>query len=194
MLLIYKQGKEVSVRTYSLIILSYVFMSFGACKKHNQMFELPEATRTGANTVGFIVNEYVWRPYIKCESFSDPCGKSHVVINTPQLSFSLGRNWRGKDSNLSISTFDNASISSVGEKIDSIRVTFLAESFSGSGDQGYYNRVLPGSNFRVTRFDPGGQVIAGEFHLVLGARNFQPDTVILKSGRFDFKFQACLCD
>jgi len=47
-----------------LIFLSIFFISIAGCKKHksNPIDQLPPATQTGANTLGFLLNGEPWTP------------------------------------------------------------------------------------------------------------------------------------
>ena len=58
-----------------------------------------------------------------------------------------------------------APITSVGEKIVSIGVTFLSENMNGNN--GYFRGPLNGSKFYITKIDSSNEIISGEFEFVL---------------------------
>ena len=154
--------------------------------------DLPPITHHGANTVGFIVNDNVWVPYRECSWFQNPCGKMMARMGYPYFDFQFARDNKGKSSSLTIATTGLATITSAGNKIDSIGAAFLAEDWDWN--QGDYSEVRPGSKFIITRYDTAAEIISGEFELILRERIMNGRTIVLKSGRFDFKFNACTCD
>jgi hypothetical protein len=81
----------------------------------------------------------------------------------------------------------------VGEKIDSVKAGYLDETYT-TGEAGIYYGPLPGSSYKITRYDTVAQIVSGEFYLILAENRPNGDTIIIKSGRFDFKFNTCLCD
>lgn len=176
-----------------MIVIALVSMSSFFCKKESGGNKLPDATTTGANTVGFMMGNDVWRPYYECGSFRDPCGKSSVNVTSAFVNLNFNREISKKLTNFFITTKDLATISSVGEKIDSVKAGYLAENYTPGG-VGIYDGPLPGSSYKITRYDKVAQIVSGEFTLILAENRRNADTIIIKSGRFDFKFNTCLCD
>ena len=175
-------------RSIGMMLIAMGFAT-SQCNK-NVDFKLPSVTSSGANTMGFVVNDYVWVPFMKCETLQSACLAQMAYVAPPALEFSFARQYRDKKSYLYIKTPLDASVSSIGEKVDSIAVSFYSE--DASPTMGVYTGPLPGSKFTITRFDAAAKVISGEFHFILGD---QDNTIIeLKSGRFDFNFPACHCD
>jgi hypothetical protein len=157
---------------------------------------LPEATQSGKNTVGFTREDgQVWEPFYECTLFDNPCAKISANVGNPfvaqnGIGFQFSRRNKDAHSSLTIISGLAGTVSSTGEKIDSVSLIFQSESWPNDG--GTYTFPLPGSRFTVTKFDKANQIIAGEFHLVL--KNQAGKTVTLSNGRFDFKFNACACD
>lgn len=172
----------------SVIILTV--LTTISCKKNEAV--LPAATMVGANTIGCIINNEIWVPHKECGFMSDPCGKMLVNVYPPYLDFSFVKQNKNNSSLLSFRVKDQASVTSTGEKIDSMDVNFKAEYFDGNS--GLFSYHLPGSRFIITKFDYASQIISGEFHFILKESNMNPDTIVISNGRFDFKFNICLCD
>ncbi|MGV3541430.1 MAG: hypothetical protein ACO1OQ_16560 [Rufibacter sp.] len=157
--------------------------------------QLPEATQEGKNTVGFTFeNGEVWLPFYECNFMDDPCGKAAVNISPlaakpKRVGLMFSRFLKENRSFLSIGNNLIGSVSSTGEKIDSLSIIFSNDRSPG----GEYAYPQPGSSFLITRFDRENEIISGTFHLILkeasGGR-----TVTLSNGRFDYKFNACACD
>lgn len=135
-------------------------------------------------------------PYAKCVAFSNPCREISARYGASGgaapngIDFGFTRIRNEKTSYLLISS-SFATITSIGEKIDSIGVSFRAE--STTGNDGYFTGPLNGSKFYITKIDFSLQIISGEFELILLEQNGSGNKLILKDGRFDFKFNACKC-
>lgn len=175
------------------------------CKKDpTKNAVLPPATQEGKNTVGFLINDEVWVPYAKCggslagSGSSSACGKINVqyddLLYGGSMSFQCSRRKEksGKTSSLTISSSVTFSISSVGNKIDSIGAHFQGENSNGNEDN--YSRLQNGSKFIITKLDKVNRIVSGEFELILGEDNGSGKQITLKSGRFDFKMNSCICD
>lgn len=181
-------------------ILSISFFFIASCKKDpTKNAKLPPITQEGKNTIGFTINGEVWVPYYKCRFMGDPCGEIHASYGeaggaaSNGIGFSFSRMRNGKMSSLIFSSAF-ASITSTGEKIDSIGITFLSEEMSNDG---YFIGPISGSKFTVTKIDFQNQIISGQFEFILRERKNDgtvTDNIIkLTDGRFDFKFNACRC-
>jgi len=180
-----------------IFFLLIISLLFAACKKDpTKNAKLPPITQEGKNTIGFTINGEVWVPYYECGFMGNPCGEIQAsygeaggaAVNGIGFGFSRLRN--GKMSNLIISS-TSATITSVGEKIDSIGITFLSENMNGN--DGYFMGPLPGSRFYITKLDMQAQIISGEFEFILIEQNGSGKIITIKDGRFDFKFNACKC-
>lgn len=172
----------------ALILVCSIF-----CKKESGGNTLPAATTNGANTIGFIVKGEVWRPYYECGFLRDPCGKSSVNVTNIYVNLNFLRESGKKSSHFFITTKDLSTISSVGEKIDSVYAGFRDENYTPEG-VGIYDGPLPGSSYKITCYDNVAEIISAEFYLILAENRPNADTIIIKSGRYDFKFNTCLCD
>lgn len=158
---------------------------------------LPPATQEGKNTIGFTINGEVWLPYAKCAAFTDPCreisarygGAGGAAPNG--IGFQFARYRSNKSSSLTIYTWAGNTITTVGEKIDSIGVEYQGENSSGNNDN--YSYPLLGSKFIITKLDKQNQIISGEFEFILVEQNGSGNKLTLRDGRFDFKFNACKC-
>jgi hypothetical protein len=188
--------KQFNLRNLCLLLLALGFLLTTGmnCKKDpTKNAVLPPATQEGKNTVGFILNDEVWVPYGKCKT---QCNKISADYGFPSaeefgIDFQFTRERAGKSSTLTISSTLIGNITSVGEKIDSIGVSFRGENSSGNTD--YYIGPLKGSNFIISKLDTINRIISGKFELILRESNTVKQ-IILKNGRFDFKMNACLCD
>jgi hypothetical protein len=192
----------MSLRFSSLIFLLPIFLSsFTGCKKNNDPTKnavLPPATQEGKNTVGFTIDGEVWVPYSKCESFSNPCNEILARYGASGgaapngIDFGFTRTRGSKSSHLTISSSGIGTITTVGNKIDSIGITYRPEDWA-SGNSGFFTGPLPGSKFIITKIDYQSKIISGEFEFVLLEQNGSGRTITLKDGRFDFTFNACKC-
>ncbi len=183
---------------YYPFALFFLLLSFIGCKKNNDPTKnatLPPATQEGKNTIGFTINGEVWVPYYKCKLFGNPCGEISADYNGPpsgpnNIGFGFSRERNNKLSFLVISSAF-ATITSIGDKIDSIGVNFTGENWTGNTDS--YSGILTGSKFVITKLDMQNQIMSGEFEFIMSEDNRSGKTVIIKDGRFDFKFNACKC-
>lgn len=183
--------------TLSIIFLLLFSLIFTTCKKDlTKNATLPPATQEGKNTIGFTIDGEVWVPYYNCRFMGNPCGELQASYGTMGgasqngIGFSFTRVKNGKTSSLIFSS-PFATITSIGEKIDSIGITFLAENMNGNN--GYFTGPLSGSKFIITKFDSSSEVISGEFQFILLEQNGSGKRLVLKDGRFDFKFNECKC-
>lgn len=184
--------KSESMRKFVTIISILVVLLFDICCNKKDIV-LPDATTVGANTIGCIIENEVWTPFMKCGFLSNPCGKMLVNVYPPYVDFAFVRQRKGKSSQLFFRVKDVlSSITSTGNKIDSIEAGFASE--SANGNSGDYYGPLPGSKLLITRYDTVSRIIAGEFYFILKENNINPDTIAVKNGRFDFKFNICVCD
>ena len=177
------------------IILSAFINS--TCKKSSAPpAVLPPITQEGKNTIGFTIDGDVWEPYAKCGFGSDPCGEISARYGSPLaapngIGFQFARYRGNKSSSLTISSgiFGNT-ITTVGDKIDSISIDFQGENWNGNS--GAYSGLRPRSLFIITKIDYQNQIISGNFKFVLRENN-TTNELVLDNGRFDFKFNACEC-
>ena len=182
--------------SFSIILLLITYLFFFGCKKDpTKNATLPAATQEGKNTIGFTINGEVWVPYYKCRSFGNPCGEISATYGVSggaapnAFDLQIVREKAGKSSSLTFSSSGIGTITTTGNKIDSIGVIFRSE--TSTGNSGYFTSPVNGSRFIITKIDAQAQIISGEFEFILldGSNN----TIILKDGRFDFKFNACKC-
>jgi hypothetical protein len=177
------------------LVLPFVFLCFSCNKEHPPKAVLPSITQEGKNTVGFTIDGAVWLPYNKCSFFSNSCGEIFAGVGQPAviaqgMEFMFSRRIESKSSSLHISTM-NTTVTSTGEKIDSVYCNYRGE--NANGNTGSYTGAMPGSHFIVTKFDTAKQIISGTFELILAEDNRSGRTITLKDGRFDFRFNHCQC-
>jgi hypothetical protein len=184
--------------SYSIIFLFFTPLFFTACKKDpTKNAKLPPITQEGKNTVGFTINGEVWVPYYKCHSFGDPCGEISATYGQSggaapnAIGFQFARQIGSESSSLTFSSSGIGTITTVGNKIDSILVNFTGE--NSTGNNGSYSSLLIGSKFMITKLDKQAQIISGEFEFILREDNGSSNIITLKDGRFDFRFNACKC-
>lgn len=121
------------MKPFIVLVVSVLLLNVSCKKDPTKNAVLPPATQEGKNTVGFTINGEVWVPYYKCQSFSNPCGEisasydilSGAVANS--FDFQVARVRGDKSFSLTISSFGVGTISTVGNKIDSILIDFRGE-------------------------------------------------------------------
>lgn len=135
-----------------ILVLSCSFLfCFAKCNKDKlPKVVLPPVTQEGKNTIGFTINGNVWVPYERCGFGQNPCGEIHVDYSIPSTSlnaidYMFRRSTGTEYSSLYISSVMTGTITSVGEKIDSISVVFRGEKWTG--DMSSYQYPQPGSYF-----------------------------------------------
>ncbi|HRP57760.1 hypothetical protein [Agriterribacter sp.] len=184
----------IALTTYSLLASNH-------CKKDPAAnAKLPPATQEGRNTVGFRIDDEVWIPHYECRFMGNPCGEISARYGESNgaaehsFDFQILRQKNNKLSALTVSSSGTGTITSVGNKIDSIFVNYDDEKLSSDG---YFIGPMPGSRFTITKIDFQNWIISGEFEFILRERKdvgTLTDTfVTLKEGRFDLKFNACTC-
>ena len=178
---------------YRLSIL-FLFISLTAneCKKHkdtgNPVDQLPPATQTGANTLGFLLNGEPWTP----KGWSG---------STTNLSIYYDESYNGGTFNITtyrqLSQDDKQTFAIA---MDSFQnpATFYLNKFSNL-KVGFDNRIqsctitpFDTSIFRngklvITKLDKLNQIISGTFDFILFNRTCG-DTIKITKGRFDMKF------
>lgn len=184
------------VKLVKILLLTVLILGCCQCRKSKATLALPPITQEGKNTVGFILNGEVWVAFAECGLFGDPCKEISARYGLPlteanAISFQFSRERQHKSSSLSISSANNGTITTVGNKTDSLSVVFRGE--NSIGNSGLYLGPMAGSQFIVTFFDRQNQIISGSFELRLGESTGNGNITILKSGRFDLKFNACIC-
>lgn len=183
------------------LLLSVLFLLivtvFTTCKKDGPSNSLPAVTQEGKNTVGFKVNGKIWTPYSECGFSNDPCGALSMQYNLPSFrAYYLGayfkRDYKKDDnSDLFISTGPGVTISSTGNKYDSLVIEYTDYAVPGRLIAIYTQSYHPKGNFTVTKIDQAHQIISGTFEFTLYSAT---DSVVITDGRFDCKFYTCICN
>jgi hypothetical protein len=179
-----------------LLLVAFVFINAHCKKEHPPKGVLPPITQEGKNTIGFTVGGDVWLPYFKCSFSGNPCGEIEARYGSPLaqpngIDFSFKRRIGNISSSLIISSSPSGTITSLGDKTDSIAVIYQSEGTDASSR--YYYGPLPGSSFIITKIDLLNQIISGQFEFIVREQNGGNSEVTLKDGRFDFTFNACKC-
>lgn len=124
-----------------------------------------------------------------------PAGKSmqDMVNQGDGIDFGFSRVRNNSMSYLLVSS-SFATITTIGDKTDSIGVTYEDKKLSNDG---YFMGPISGSRFIITKIDFQDQIISGEFEFILreikNVGTVTDNFITLKEGRFDFKFNACKC-
>ena len=182
---------------FPIFFLLITSLFFNGCKKDpTKDAKLPPITQEGKNTVGFTIDGEVWVPFAKCTAFSDPCREISATYGESggaapnAFDFQIARQRGSKSSSLTIASSGIGTITTIGNKIDSIHIIYRDE--NSMGNIGYYTGPLNGSKFIITNIDMT-KIISGEFEFILVDQNGSGNIITLKDGRFDFKFNACKC-
>ncbi|OGX83098.1 hypothetical protein BEN47_17905 [Hymenobacter lapidarius] len=184
------------MKAYSLLLL-LPLMSMSKCdedvfEKHAiPAFALPPATQSGANTIGFILDNRVWRDYgVSCTTFRCDSNKVRGLYTTTGEQFTLyaglsGRDISGRyiDEDFSINL---SQITSVGVYSSDAIARWM--SFSN----GPYSEYLssPGkAAIVITKLDTTQHIIAGTFSGVLRYRADITKAITVSDGRFDIRYR-----
>jgi hypothetical protein len=182
--------KSLLIAVFFLLLF---FITGCSCKKQiTDSNGLPSITQEGKNTVGFKVNGKVWTPYSPCGFSQDPCGAIQLGYNlstAPMYYFALGvsRNSNPRSS-FGIVSITPYTISTIGNKYDSVNVTYTDYS---NGLDIYIQSYNHKGNFIITKIDFTNQIISGTFECTLYSAT---DSVVITDGRFDCKFYTCICN
>ncbi len=182
---------------YRYTLLFAVFICFTTCKKDDNgaSTTLPEATQEGKNTMGMKVNGEVWTPYYTCGAYSNPCGAVEFSYDQyPTTPYYINAHFT-KDINKDFSsltiTSAGATISTLGDKYDSLNITFTNYSTPNAPWIDYTKSYKPKGNFTITKIDRINKIFSGTFSFTLYGSG---DSVVITDGRFDYKFYTCLCN
>jgi hypothetical protein len=189
-----QQTKHTMKKHTPLLLLAAAFVLLASrCKKDSDPPppQLPAATQQGLNTIGFKVNGEVWTPYYECKLSGDPCGKISARYGPPNADFNqfdmqVARTIDQRSS-LTITTIGR--IKNIGNHYDSTNFYFLR---NGST---YRNLpFLKSDKLEVTKLDTLNKIISGTFELTVYKSGNIADSLKITEGRFDFKYNACICD
>jgi hypothetical protein len=186
----------MKLHTIKLILLFLAFILNIKCKKdkYTPPNVLPPVTQEGKNTFGCKVNREIWVPHYECPAFRESCSELSVSAGNYlangffRLNIDAGRWFGNTNTRLSIASYPYQTISSTGDKSDSVEVYFYGDNYKIYSDE-YY----PGSikRFEVTNFDTTNKVVSGIFEFTL--YKSREDSITIAEGRFDLKFQVCKC-
>lgn len=170
-----------------------IIFCFSKCKKNTLTETLPPATQEGKNTMGFKVNGKVWVPYFPCGFGQNPCGAvqlNYHLNSVPAyyLNFHPARKINGNLSSLIITSIPNTTISTTGNKFDSVNISF---NDYANGITTYNKSYNPKGSFIITKVDFFNQIISGTLDCTLYNGI---DSVVITEGRFDCKFYTCVCN
>jgi hypothetical protein len=177
---------------FSLAIIAFLFTT---CIKNGKGPSniLPEATQEGKNTMGMKVNGVVWTPYSGCFSVTGSAiGVQYHKPYVPSyyLSFGATKSFKGEFKTFNITSIYPSGISTLGEKYDSVNVTYTDYDAPGGWiDYGtfYHKR----GKLIITKLDFVNEIISGTFDCTLFSGK---DSVVITEGRFDCKFNTSVCN
>lgn len=174
-----------------LFFLSIIFFSIASCKKHksdNPIDQLPPATQTGANTLGFLLNGVPWTP----KGWSG---------GTTNLSLYFDPSYRGGTFNIAtyrllsqdnkqsfaiaLDSFQIAGDFYLSEN-SNLKVVFIDRIKSCTIDA-FDTSVYRDGKLIITKLDRQNQIISGTFDFTLYSSSCG-DTIKITNGRFDMKF------
>ena len=169
------------------------------CKKSTPLETLPPITQEGKNTFGCKIDNEIWLPNNKCDFFTSPCSAIQVTVlrpnNTAQLpvgiNFSMGRKINSESSYFQFSTkfvgnTTNNYISKPGNIFDSLEIQYITGNILI-----YQSSSLKPGVVEIIKLDTEHQIIAGTFAFTLFSS--RGDSIVVKDGRFDLKFNVCKC-
>ncbi|RAK63887.1 DUF5025 domain-containing protein [Hymenobacter edaphi] len=186
---------------YSLIF-TLALVSVAGCRNREPApaFQLPAATQTGANTMGFVVDDRVWQNHgRRCTMYGCHDNQLRGYVETEyngaqEFVLTAGLNAKDIDEGFSLS-------------IDSLRGpgVYDAELFPNSTtnsrlrnslyfgntkqNQSYWSRPQSSSRIVVTRLDTVARIISGTFEGRLYNLNDPAASVVIRDGRFDVKYE-----
>lgn len=183
-------------KKFLLLFYPLIFLSNAGCKKDKikPSTVLPPTTQEGKNTMGCKVNDEVWVPFYECPAFRENCSELSVSAGNTlsngffRLSINAGRKIDNTDTHLLIETYPNETISSTGNKSDSVEVHFYGDNNKIYGEHYYPGRV---KRFEVTKFDTTNKIVSGIFDFTLYKSS--TDSIKITEGRFDLMFFLCKC-
>lgn len=173
----------------NLFFLSLVFMLLFSCKDRDEQDTnvLPEATQTGVNTGGALVNGEVW---VAKKAYPD---LNNGGVNATMYTFSNGE----YKLQISLGKFDNYT----GEKI-LINITSLSDiengnymlndsyqnrgAYSHPAEETYFTDSSNTGVLTITKFDKVNKIVSGTFSFK--AKNSDGEVVTITDGRFDKQF------
>jgi hypothetical protein len=148
-----------------IFFLFIIPLFFASCKKDpTKNAKLPPITQEGKNTVGFTLNNEVWVPYYKCRFMGNPYGEISARYGESggaapySIDFQFIRQRKDKLSALTISSSGSGTVTTIGNKIDSISVDFKDE--NSIGNTGIYRGPIASGNnkFIITKIDFQNQI------------------------------------
>ena len=176
-------------------IISLAALLAAGCKKDNPN-ALPEATQSGRNTAGFLLDGQLWLPEWKSSfSVNTPVSASWRRTSVGRsLDFGFTRRNDNEDNSLDlfvpnitrVGTFQlnqRASIT-LGDRNPSYGIYIIAKAVP---DRLFLTGPDATGTLTITRFDTVARVVAGTFELTVQEET-SPETHQLTDGRFDLKF------
>lgn len=170
---------------FFLLIISFLFN----CKDDEQDTNvLPEATQSGKNTGGAVVNGEIWVAKIESPSIS---GGNITQYNTsPALGqFMLNINLRNVNNTsgdqIKIFITSNQDITTTSYQLSVSTGNFGI--YSNKAYNPYYTDATNSGILTITKFDKVNQIVSGTF--AFKAINSNGELINITEGRFDKKFQ-----
>jgi hypothetical protein len=191
-------ARRIPMLSFCGILLLLLVANIGCKKSAPPSNILPPATQEGKNTFGCRVNGEVWVPYYQCGLIDifTKCKELHSVVthadSTRELPFYVDLTASREIGQGSYSSFlIGATILKTGKFDSMFSVTYFRDSVSYDPQ---YPISLASNAITVTRLDTVSQIISGTFHFTLyGPYGPGADSLVVTDGRFDVKYNACLC-
>ncbi len=168
-----------------LATLIFVITFLGSCihKEPEPIEKIPDLTTEGKNTFGCLVNNSVWIPKVKCESWFGPCPveKSVYIISNDSVKNIVDIIVQKFEKNKVMETirFKINNVTTTGNyKLSKIR----EEDFLLFGK--FHKIDTTRSGVIVVNFDTINRIISGKFNFI--SRN---DSLIITNGIFDLKYE-----
>lgn len=167
----------------TFITAGLLLLSLFDCKDREQdSTTLPEATQTGANTGGALVDGKVWVAKIEQPNL-DPGG------NNTQYSLTNGeynlqivlRELNNNNNKIVFSVSDNIEITAKNYILTACRL----EQSSQIYDVAYGNNI---GSLNITKFDKQNKIVSGTFNFEANNINGNGNKIVITEGRFDKKF------
>lgn len=189
--------RNISPLTFYLCLILFCITGIQCKKSAPTPNILPPITREGLNTFGCLVNGQPWSPYATCNIFfGQPCKelafKVYQLDSMHKFPIEFYLEAGRTSGTMAYSSFMihapyPPSVVKTGNIIDSLQIIYDKDTssfFHFPGD-------LNSGSFNITKLDTANMIVAGTFSFIL--RNSGGDSVVITEGRFDVKFNACLC-
>lgn len=182
--------------TRFLLLTSAVLLGLSACKKEkNPLDTLPEATQTGANTMGCLVNGQAFK--LISEGFNTtPLGVTRFTTRRRMLFYFRQQSGAlNRAITVSIPYLHGPGIYALDQRADPAFTTTAPAygTYTTSNPEPtsrYLTSATATGQVLITRFDSVAQVVSGTFEFTAQKTSGDgPETVRITDGRFDLRYE-----